>query len=54
MSISDLPECKTYGFICILARNAVRAGMYNKWVQQNLVQVTHIPLNMPLWLDSLF
>ena len=42
MGISDLPECKPYDFICILARNAVRAGVYNEWAQQNLVQVTHL------------
>jgi hypothetical protein len=42
MGISDLPACKPYDLLCNLARNAVRAGVYNEWAQQNLVQVTHL------------
>jgi hypothetical protein len=42
MGISDLPACKPYDLLCILARNAVRAGVYNEWAQHNLVQVTYL------------
>lgn len=39
MGISDIPPCKTYDLPCHLARNALRAGVYREWAQQNLVQV---------------
>ena len=47
MGISDLPACKPYDLLCNLARNAVRAGVYNEWAQQNLVQVTHTSFPVP-------
>jgi len=40
MGISDIPPCKPYDILCNLVRNAARAGVYNEWAQENLVQVT--------------
>lgn len=42
MGVSDIPPCKPYDLLCNLARNAVRAGVYSEWAQQNLVQVKRI------------
>ncbi len=39
MGIADIPACKPFDLLCQIARNAARAGVYNEWVQQNLVQV---------------
>jgi palmitoyl-protein thioesterase len=42
MGVSDIPPCKPYDLPCNLARNALRAGVYSEWAQQNLVQVKRI------------
>jgi hypothetical protein len=42
MGISDIPPCKPYDLPCNLARNALRAGVYSEWAQQNLVQVRRL------------
>ena len=39
MGIADIPPCKPFDVLCQLARNVARAGVYNEWAQQNLVQV---------------
>jgi len=54
MGISDLPACKPYDLLCNLARNAVRAGVYNDWAQQNLVQAQYYrdPAQLERYLDS--
>ncbi|KAF8502206.1 Alpha/Beta hydrolase protein [Russula emetica] len=41
MGISDTPSCKPYDLPCNLARNALRAGAYSEWAQQNLVQAQY-------------
>ena len=39
MGVADIPPCKPFDVLCQIARNAARAGAYNEWAQQNLVQV---------------
>ncbi|KAI9453767.1 alpha/beta-hydrolase [Lactarius psammicola] len=41
MGIADIPTCRPLDVLCRLARNAARAGVYNEWVQQNLVQAQY-------------
>ena len=48
MGIADMPACKPYDVLCKVARNVARAGVYNEWAQQNLVQVNALPLLLPL------
>ncbi|KAH9988458.1 palmitoyl-protein thioesterase, partial [Russula compacta] len=41
MGVSDIPACKPYDILCQVVRNAARAGVYNTWAQQNLVQAQY-------------
>lgn len=47
MGIADMPACKPYDVLCQVARNVARAGVYNEWAQQNLVQVRPPPILLP-------
>ena len=48
MGIADMPACKPYDVLCQVVRNVARAGVYNEWAQQNLVQVrTLLPFLLP-------
>jgi len=54
MGISDIPACKPYDLPCILARNALRAGIYTGWAQQNIVQAQYYrdPAQLERYLES--
>lgn len=39
MGISDLPVCNAFDLLCQVARRAAKAGVYNGWAQENLIQV---------------
>ncbi|KAI0250109.1 alpha/beta-hydrolase [Lactifluus subvellereus] len=54
MGVSDIPPCKPYDLFCQLMRNAARAGVYNEWAQQNLVQAQYYrdPAQLPRYLES--
>lgn len=54
MGISDMPACKPYDFLCQVARNVARAGVYNEWAQQNLVQAQYFrdPAQLPKYLSA--
>jgi len=41
MGIADLPLCKPGDFLCQIARNAARSGVYNSWAQQHLIQTQY-------------
>lgn len=43
MGISDIPECRTFDFLCEVARRAAKAGVYTEWAQKHLVQVCTRP-----------
>ena len=40
MGISDIPSCRSYDFLCQVARRAVKGAVYSEWAQNNLVQVS--------------
>jgi palmitoyl-protein thioesterase len=54
MGVSDIPPCKPYDLLCNLARNALRAGVYSEWAQQNLVQAQYYrdPAQLEKYLES--
>ncbi|KAI6040257.1 palmitoyl-protein thioesterase [Pisolithus marmoratus] len=41
MGISDIPQCRSFDFLCEVARRAAKAGVYTKWAQENLVQAQY-------------
>lgn len=48
MGISDIPGCKPGDYLCRLAANAARAGVYTSWAQTHLVQVSEHQSDHPL------
>jgi len=54
MGISDLPVCSAYDLLCQIARRATKGGVYNEWVQENLVQAQYFrdPNQLPLYVTS--
>lgn len=41
MGVSDLPLCKPGDVLCQIARRAARFGVYGKYAQNNLIQVSN-------------
>ncbi|KAL4073847.1 Alpha/Beta hydrolase protein [Scleroderma citrinum] len=41
MGVSDIPECRTFDFLCEVARRAAKAGAYTEWVQEHIVQAQY-------------
>ena len=42
MGVSDLPLCSPGDVLCQIARRAARFGVYSKYAQTNLIQVSII------------
>lgn len=41
MGISDIPPCRSFDFLCEVARRAAKAGVYTEWAQEHLVQAQY-------------
>lgn len=41
MGISDIPPCRSFDFLCEVARRAAKAGAYTEWAQEHLVQAQY-------------
>jgi palmitoyl-protein thioesterase len=41
MGISDIPACKSYDFLCQVARRAAKSAVYGSWAQENLIQAQY-------------
>ncbi|KAH9017304.1 Alpha/Beta hydrolase protein [Lactarius pseudohatsudake] len=41
MGIAGIPGCGPFDVLCQIARKATRAGVYNGWVQQNIIQAQY-------------
>ncbi|KAI9463364.1 alpha/beta-hydrolase [Russula earlei] len=54
MGVADIPPCRTHDLLCNLARRAARAGAYNEWAQENLVQAQYYrdPAQLARYLES--
>ncbi|KAH8993417.1 Alpha/Beta hydrolase protein [Lactarius akahatsu] len=53
MGIAGIPGCGPFDVLCQLARKATRVGVYNGWVQQNIIQVL-LPLLFLLCTPSFY
>lgn len=54
MGISDIPECRTFDFLCEVARRAAKAGVYTEWAQKHLVQAQYFrdPAQLGLYMSA--